>query len=74
MNNYDYLKTTIKNIEFYEGLFNIEEIIANDKTLLILDDLTHLCEKDESVLNLFITDSHQKNISVFFFANKKYFF
>ncbi len=64
-NNYDYLKTIIKNIEFNEGLFNIEAISANDKTLLVLDDLTHLCEKDESVLNLFTTDSHQKNISVF---------
>jgi Cdc6-like AAA superfamily ATPase len=62
---YDQLKSLIPNIEFNEGLYDFENINSNDQTLLILDDLTHLCEKDETVLNLFTTDSHQKNISVF---------
>jgi hypothetical protein len=31
---------------------------------LILDDLTYKCEKDESIQNLFTTDSHHKNTSV----------
>lgn len=75
---YDYLKTIIPNMEFNQGLIDIDLINPNDKTLLILDDLTYLCEKDETILNLFTTDSHQKNISVFLltqnlFSKGKYF-
>jgi len=62
---YDILKEKIKAIEFFEGIYDIDSIDHNANNLLILDDLTHLCEKDESILNLFTTDSHHKNISVF---------
>lgn len=60
---YDNLKSQVDNIEFNESLIDID--LVNSNTLLILDDLTHLCEKDETILNLFTTDSHQKSISVF---------
>lgn len=75
---YDNLKNLLKNIEFNQGLIDIDLINPEDNTLLILDDLTHLCEKDETILNLFTTDSHQKNISVFLltqnlFSKGKYF-
>ena len=67
---YDILKEKIKSIEFFEGIYDIDSIDHNANNLLILDDLTHLCEKDESILNLFITDSHHKNISVFLLINR----
>lgn len=75
---YDVLSKNLNNIEFNEGLYDIDLINPSDKVLLILDDLTHLCEKDEAILNLFTTDSHQKNISVFLlcqniFSRGKYF-
>ena len=57
------------------GLYDIDLINSKDNNLIILDDLTHLCEKDDSVLNLFTTDSHQKNISVYskcFFKRKTF--
>ena len=61
---YDYFKLLYPRIEFNMGLYDIDLINPKDNNLIILDDLTHLCEKDDSVLNLFTTDSHQKNISV----------
>ena len=59
------MKSNLPLIEFHQGLYDIDSTNEANDTLLILDDLTHICEKDESVLNLFKTDSHQKNISVF---------
>lgn len=71
---YDVLSKNLNNIEFNEGLYDIDLINPSDKVLLILDDLTHLCEKDEAILNLFTTDSHQKNISVFLLYIVKIYF
>lgn len=62
---YDLIQKTCINIQFIEGLIDIQQIDPKVDNLLILDDLMYLCEKDESILNLFTTDSHQKNISVF---------
>ena len=57
--------TVNPQIEFLKGLPDIDEINSNENNLIILDDLMSDCEKDKSILNLFTTDSHQKNISVF---------
>ena len=63
---YDQLLLTVEpKIEFIKGLPDIDEINSNENNLIILDDLMSDCEKDKSILNLFTTDSHQKNISVF---------
>ena len=59
------MKIVNTNIEFKEGLPEIDLIAANQNNLLILDDLMDQCEKDKTILNLFTTDSHQKSISVF---------
>ena len=64
-NTYDKMKLDNSNIEFKEGLPEIDLINANQDNLLILDDLMDLCERDKTILNLFTTDSHQKSISVF---------
>lgn len=63
--SYDKMKIVNTNIEFKEGLPEIDLIAANQNNLLILDDLMDQCEKDKTILNLFTTDSHQKSISVF---------
>lgn len=65
---YEEIINTIKNIEFHEGVYNIDEIDASKNTLLVLDDLMIECEKDQSILELFTVDSHHKNISVFFLS------
>lgn len=62
---YDEIKKFNSNIEFHEGIYNIENFDQSNNSLLILDDLMKECENDQSILNLFTVDSHHKNISVF---------
>lgn len=62
---YDEIKKFNSNIEFHEGIYNIENLDQSNKSLLVLDDLMKECENDQSILNLFTVDSHHKNISVF---------
>lgn len=62
---YDKLKILLPSIEFKQGIFDIDEFDHSSHNLVILDDLMDECEKDKTILNLFTTDSHQKNISVF---------
>lgn len=62
---FEAMKNTITNIEFNEGILNIEELATSTNTLIIFDDLMKECETDKSILNLFTIDSHHKNISVF---------
>lgn len=62
---FDDLKNQVKNIEFNEGVYEINQIDQSINTLLIFDDLMNDCETDQSILNLFTIDSHHKNISVF---------
>ena len=59
------LKLISPTIEFNEGLPNIEQFSVDQNNLLILDDLMARAEKDKSILELFTTDSHHANISVF---------
>jgi adenylate kinase family enzyme len=75
---YDELKEKNSLIEFHQGLFDIEKFNKNDNNLLIIDDLTYKCEKDENIKNLFTTDSHHMNINVILlgqniFSSGKYF-
>jgi hypothetical protein len=62
---YDLIKQEDDNIEFIEGLPDSDIFDSKSNNLLILDDLMSSCEKDDSILNLFTTNSHQVNISVF---------
>ena len=62
---YNEIKSFIPNIEFHEGILNVENLDQSNSSLLILDDLMKECENDKSILNLFTVDSHHKNISVF---------
>lgn len=62
---YDQLKMISNNIEFYEGIYNIDEINSNQNNLIVLDDLLKECQDNQTIQNLFTVDSHHKNISVF---------
>jgi hypothetical protein len=64
-NDFEKLKLVYPIIEFREGLPDIDEFSANQNNLLILDDLMTAAEKDKTIVDLFTTDSHHKNISVF---------
>ena len=59
------LKLISPKIEFHEGLPDIDTFAVRDNNLLILDDLMSQAEKDKAMLELFTTDSHHANISVF---------
>lgn len=63
--SYDKMKISNPQMEFTEGLPEMDTISGDQNNLLILDDLMDQCEQDKSILNLFTTDSHQKSISVF---------
>ena len=66
---FDEIKNLIKNIEFCEGIYNIDQVDASVNTLIIFDDLMKECESDPSIFNLFTIDSHHKNISVFLISH-----
>jgi hypothetical protein len=53
------------NIEFVEGLPDIDQFDPALNNLIILDDLMDQCQSNVSILNLFTVDSHHKNISTF---------
>jgi hypothetical protein len=57
------LKRRFKNIEFIQGLPDLEKFDPKDNNLLILDDLMSESETNKSIVNLFTVDSHHKNIS-----------
>ena len=59
------LKTITPPIVFQEGLPDVDQFSVHDNNLLVLDDLMSQVEKDNSMLDLFTTDSHHANISVF---------
>lgn len=65
---FDELKSIFPNIEFNNGLPDIEEFNKYQNNLLILDDLMKECGKDSSIVDIFTVDSHHKNISVFFLS------
>ena len=62
---YDEMKIKIPQIEFREGMPDLDLFNQDVENLIILDDLMASCENDRQILNLFTVDSHHKNISVF---------
>ena len=59
--NYDKLRDD-KRIKFIEGLPSYAELDGTQNRLLILDDL--MTEVNETITNVFVKDSHHRNISV----------
>ena len=67
-NFYDDFKRLVPNIEFFEGIFDIDKLNQNNINLIIFDDLMTECLTSTSVMNLFTVGSHHKNTSVFFIS------
>lgn len=63
--SFDQLKLKCPYIEFHQGIKDIEFLDPNVNNLFILDDLMDTCKNDDTILNLFTTNSHHRNISVF---------
>ena len=63
--SYESFKVMDSDIEFVEGLYDIESFDENKINLLIIDDLILECKDNEEILKLFTIDSHHKNVSVF---------
>lgn len=53
---------TIPDVEFVEGLPNLNTLDGKKRTLVIIDDLMN--ETDKTVTNLFTKGSHHRNLSV----------
>lgn len=62
---FNQLKTISPTIEFIQGLPDTDTLRVEDNNLIVLDDLMSEAEKNRSILELFTTDSHHANISVF---------
>ena len=62
---YDEFKNELE-IEFNEGVLNIDELNSNINNVIVFDDLMIECLKSEPVMNLFTVGSHHKNTGVFF--------
>lgn len=63
---FDEMLSTIKNIEFFQGIKSLDELNTLKNNLIILDDLLQDCENSDSISHLFTIDSHHRNCSVFF--------
>ena len=61
----------VKNVEFHEGLPNLEVFDGRQRTLLILDDLMH--ETDDRVSQIFARVSHHKNVSVLYLTQNLFY-
>lgn len=61
----------IKNVEFHEGLPDLNTFDGSQPSLLILDDLMH--ETDDRVSQIFTRASHHKNVSVIFIVQNLFF-
>lgn len=61
----------VKNVEFCEGLPDIESFDGKQKTLLIIDDLMH--ETDERVSKIFTRVSHHRNLSVLYLTQNLFY-
>ena len=61
----------VKNVEFHEGLPNLEVFDGKQRTLLILDDLMH--ETDDRVSQIFTRVSHHKNVSVLYLTQNLFY-
>jgi Cdc6-like AAA superfamily ATPase len=57
--------STNKEIEFNQGLYNIELFDKTKNNMLIIDDLMGECENNQDIKQLVAVDSHHSNISVF---------
>ena len=75
-NNFSELLNTISNIQFIQGLPEMDQFDVKENNLLILDDLMSECGKNLAIKEIFTIDSNHSNISVFFltqnlFSNDK---
>lgn len=74
---YNCIKKNKPEIQFFKGIFPINQLDQNKKKLIILDDLMAETIDNKEILNLYTRDSHHKNLSVFlinqnFFSKAKY--
>ena len=60
-----------KNVEFHEGLPNLDVFDGKQRVLLILDDLMH--ETDDRVSHIFTRVSHHKNLSVLYLTQNLFY-
>ena len=67
--SYDKIKL-VQNLKFNEGLPNTNEILSN--TLLVIDDLYTEAEQNQEILDLFIRESHHRNITVILITQNLY--
>jgi len=58
------LFSSYNNVEFHQGVIDIQELNKNIKNLIIFDDL--MSEIDQNIENIFTKHSHHRNISVIF--------
>jgi len=62
---------SLKNVEFHEGLPDIEQFDGKNRTLLVIDDLMH--ESDDRVSKIFTRISHHRNLSVLFLTQNLFY-
>lgn len=61
---FDQLKQMIPFVEFFEGMFNVEELDSKIINFIILDDLMREASENDNVLDMFTKGSHHRNVSI----------
>ena len=70
---FEQLKETVyPTMSLCEGLPDINVLNVEDNNLIILDDLMSQAEKSKNIEQLFTTDSHHANISVFLISQNMF--
>lgn len=74
---YDDLKKYLPQIEFFQGLIDVNTFDSNEDNLLCLDDLMSEAGSSQDIANMYTRGSHHRNLSVLLlvqnlFANGKY--
>lgn len=68
---FDSLQKSPNNVEFYDGLPNLNMFDGLHRILLIIDDFMH--ETDAEVSQIFTKGSHHKNISVIYLSQNLFY-
>jgi len=61
----------LRNVEFHEGLPDLNALDGRSRTLLIIDDLMH--ETDDRVSKIFTRVSHHKDLSVVYLTQNLFY-
>jgi hypothetical protein len=66
------LCTELDDVEFHEGLFNLDSLDISKRTLIIYDDMVNNEEANKHMLEVSVKKSHHMNLSAFWITQNMF--